>query len=477
MYLQFIPAAVVGFLGILYSLLISRGEKETPSFPPFTLLKILAWAIPLLLCLFYFTKSPFSYQGGFPDGGYGIGMLIGGLVGGLSLLSLRLPTSPSPSPRLTASLSLILLSLTLLYFLPYELPIPLFGFLLAFSLFHFLGSTFLSEEFRDDLTLGQNALLLSASALIFGVYHAMEQKKFLKEFWSLLPLSLLAIALLSLFLSSKQKRKGILPTLIFYLIFTFLLSYFYIRHLPFFYVIAGGAVTAGLFVSLLLIPEGDNRLAIVSILLLFGLLALSFRLSQAYGICLAGISFLPFSALLLSEGNPFSKRAFNLFLLSISLLAILRLFYQLFASTPYAFKPTLYDFFPLLGLLVGALLPFFWVKGESYPPLPKLLLFLLSLTILSFLISIYGLSTSAGIFSGVLLASILLLFLSLLPNSEINTPSFAILFLLLALLLIPLLSPLSTHLKRLFKFYITLGTIPITLLLIFFLSPQEGKKR
>lgn len=475
MNLPFIPIIVIGLFSVIYSFLATRTKwKALPLLP---LLKILAWAIPILVLLAFFTQSPFSKGQGFTNGGYGIGILLGGIGSILLLFTLRLPSS-FPSPRLIASLGFILLFMCLLYFLPYELPISLFGFLLAFSLFHFLASPLLNEEFRDDLALGQNVSFLLASALIFGVYHRIFPGANLpKEFWSLAPLSLFSIAILSLFLGIKG-TKGVLLTAVFYLAFAFALSYFYLHYLPFFYLVAGGTITASLFI-LFLRSDRSSHLAIVSVLLLLGLFALSFRFLQAYGVCLSGISLLPFCALPFTDERKYERRDYNLFLLPIPLLAILRLFYQLFVSAPYVSSPTLYDFYPLLGLIAGAIILFFLEKGENLPSFSKLLPPILSLIVFSYLVSIFGLKTSAGVFTGALLSSILLLFLSLslLTQIENSFPSFLFTFLLLALILTPTLASLSVHLTRLLKFYITLGTVPLALLIIFLLSPKEGKGR
>jgi membrane protein DedA with SNARE-associated domain len=88
------------------------------------------------------------------------------------------------------------------------------------------------------------------------------------------------------------------------------------------------------------------------------------------------------------------------------------------------------------------------------------------------LVSVYGLNTAIGIFAGFLLASFLLFFLQ---DSEPS--SLLIFFLLLALLLTPKLSPLSFQLKRLHKFYITLGAVPISILILYLLYRREERGR
>lgn len=476
---QFVPLIVVGFIAIFYSFVISRKQEKAVPFSLKVFLKILSFLIPLLLILSFFTESPFSTTGAFTSGGYAIGILLGGIAGVLGLFILKFPSHPVPSPRITGFLGVILLFLTFLYFLPYELPNPLFGFIIALSLVNFLGYSILDEEFQDDLAFGQNSALILASSLILGVYRStLSEREFIKEFWGFIPLALLAIVILSLFISPKQsKGTGIFLVAVFYLAFTFALSYFYLRYLPFFYVIASGTLTASAFTSLLIHSGRGFRLAVVSLLFLLGLFAISFRFLQAYGLCLAGLSFLPFSSILFAQESSSPKRGLNIFLLSISLFLVFRIFYQLFVSSPFVTLPTLYDFFPLLGLITGGIIVFILTKEDNLTPFAKVLTPILSLLIFSYLTAIFGLNAASGIFSGTLLSSTLLLFiyLSHSHNGKRSFPAFIIPFLLFALLLTPTLSHLSVHLKRIYKLYITLGTVAITIILVFLLSAREGE--
>lgn len=477
---QFVPLIVVGFFAIFYSFVISRKQEKAVPFSLKVFLKILAFLIPLLLILSFFTESPFSTTGAFSPGGYGIGILLGGIAGVLGLFILRFPSHPVPSPRITCFLGVILLFSTLLFFLPYELPNLLFGLLIALSLINFLGYSILDEEFQDDLALGQNSALILASSLILGVYRSNpSEREFVKEFWGFIPLALLSIVILSLFIVPKQRKgTGIFLIAVFYLAFTLAFSYLYLHHLPIFYVIASGTVTASVFTSLLIYLDRGFRLALVSLLLLMGLFAISFRFLQAYGLCLAGLSLLPFSSILFAHEDSFPRRGLNIFLLPISLLLVFRIFYQLFVSSPFVTLPTLYDFFPILGLITGGIIVFVLTKVEHLTSFTKILPPLLSLLIFSYLTAVFGLNTSSGIFLGTLLSSTLLLFLYLSPSGEGDRdfPAFLVSFLLFALLLTLPLSHLSVHLKRIHKLYITLGAVPIALLITFFLFPREGRR-
>lgn len=474
---QFVPVIAVSFFGILFALFASRKKEARLKIPPFFVLKILLWSIPLLFFVFYYLKPPFPAWQGFSSRGFGIGILLGGLSGTLLLFSLRLPASSYPPPSLLSSTSLPLLLIVIAYFLPYDLPIFLFGFLIAFSLITFLSSAFLKER-PDEIGWAQNVALLLALALTFGVFHsAMSEKKLPEELWYLLPLSLSAIALLSFFASLRgSKMIRLLLVTLFFLTFIFALSYFYFHHLPFFFVSSAGSVTGAIVTLLLLETKDERRISIVVVLLLLGLFAISFRLLRAYGVCLAGLSLIPFSALIFSEDNPKAKRTFNLFLLSIAILAIFRIFYQLFSTAPFVAIPSFYDFFPFLGLLTGVILLLILPMEEKRTPLNKLLISLLSLIIFSFLVAIYGLNASVGIFAGALIGSIILLFLYL-RGEEFAFPSFAIFLLLLAILLTPLLSPLSAELKRVHKFYITLGTVPLACFLVYLLARGKEKEK
>jgi hypothetical protein len=301
----------------------------------------------------------------------------------------------------------------------------------------------------------------------------MSEKKLPEFLWFLLPLSLSAISILSYFLPLKRASAfSIIQILFFYLIFSFALTYFYLQYLIPFYIIAGGAVTGAIFLSLILSQNIRNSsLQTISVLLLLGLLAFSFRFLRAYGVCLSALSFLPFASLVFLKDDPSQKKYLNLFLFPISFLLIFRLFYQLFSSSRSATSPTLYDFFPLIGIIAGALLLLFLSHKRSSRS-SFLLISLLSLIIFSFLVSVYGLNTAIGIFAGFLLASFLLFFLQ---DSEPS--SLLIFFLLLALLLTPKLSPLSFQLKRLHKFYITLGAVPISILILYLLYRREERGR
>jgi len=461
--------SLIGLFGIIYSLLSSRGKEKEPPFPLSLHLKALAFAVPLLLLLYFFLKPPFSTDGAIPPKGYGIGILLGGIASFALLSALRLPSSS----RLIASLSTILIFATALYLLPYDLSFLSFGFILALSLFLFLFSS-LKENLQDDLLFLSNLSLILILSLIFGVYHRDMSEKKLPEFlWFLLPLSLSAISILSYFLPLKRASAfSIIQILFFYLIFSFALAYFYLQYLVPFYIIAGGAVTGAIFLSLILSQNIRNSsLQTISVLLLLGLLALSFRFLRAYGVCLSALSFLPFASLVFLKDDPSQKKYLNLFLFPISFLLIFRLFYQLFSSSRSATSPTLYDFFPLIGLIAGALLLLFLSHKRSSRS-SFLLISLLSLIIFSFLVCVYGLNTAIGIFAGFLLASFLLFFLQ---DSEPS--SLFIFFLLLALLLTPKLSPLSFQLKRLHKFYITLGAVPISILILYLLYRREERGR
>jgi hypothetical protein len=466
---KFVLLSLIGLFGIIYSLLSSRGKEKEPPFSPSLYLKPLAFAVPLLLLLYFFLKPPFATDGAVPPKGYGIGILLGGIASFALLFSLRL----SSFPRLIASLSIILIFATALYLLPYDLSFLSFGFILSLALFLFLFSS-LKENLQYDFLFLSNISLILILSLIFGVYHRDMSEKKLPEFlWFLLPLSLSAISILSYFLPLKRAGTfSIIQILLFYLVFAFALTYFYLQYLIPFYIIAGGALTGSIFLSLTL-SQGvrNSSLQTISVLLLLGLLAFSFRFLRAYGVCLSALSLLPFASLIFSSDDSSLKKSFNLFLFAISSLLIFRLFYQLFSSSRSATSPTLYDFFPLIGIIAGALLLFF-LSHKSSSPTSYLLISLLSLIIFSFLVSVYGLNTAIGIFAGFLLASFLLFFL---PDSDLS--SLPIFFLLLSLLLIPKLSPLSVQLKRLYKFYITLGAVPISILILYLLSRREERGR
>jgi hypothetical protein len=466
---KFILLTLIGVFGIVHSLIASRGKEKEPPFPLSFHLKSLAFAVPLLLLLFFFLKPPFTTEGAVPSKGYGIGILLGGIASFALLFSLRLPSSP----RLLASLSTILIFATALYLLPYDLSFLSFGFLLSLTLFLFLFSS-LKENLQDDFLFLANISLILILSLIFGVYHRDMSEKKLPEFlWFLLPLSLPAISILSYFLPLKRASAfSIIQILLFYLIFSFALTYFYLQYLIPFYIIAGGALTGAIFLSLILSPNiGNSSLQTISVLLLLGLLALSFRFLRAYGVCLSALSLFPFAFLIFLTDDPSRKKSFNLFLNPISFLLIFRLFYQLFSSSRSATPPTLYDFFPLIGIIAGALLLLF-LSPKSPSPTSYLLISLLSLIIFSFLVSVYGLNTAIGIFAGFLLASFLLLFLQ---DSALS--SLPIFFLLLALLLTPKLIPLAAQLKRIYKFYITLGAVPISVLILYLLYRREERRR
>ena len=465
---KFIPLYLPGLFGIIHSLLASKGKEKEPPFPPSLYLKSLSFAIPLLLLLYFFLKPPFTTDSALPPKGYGIGILLGGIAGFALLFSLRLPTSS----RLIASLSILLIFATTLYLLPYDLSFLSFGFILSLALFLFLFSSSLNENLQEDFLFIANLSLVLTLALVFGIYHRDMSEKKLPEFlWFLLPLSLLAISILSYYLPLKRANAfAIIQALLFYLIFAFALTYFYLQYLIPFYIIAGGAITGAIFLSLLLSQNLRNfSLQTISALLLLGLLAFSFRFLRAYGVCLSALSLLPFASLIFSSEDASLKKSFNLFLFPISSLLIFRLFYQLFSSSRSAASPTLYDFFPLIGIIAGVLLLLFLSQRRSSAT-SYLLVSLLSLIIFSFIVSLYGLNASVGFFAGFLIASFLLFFL---PDNQLPLSSLPLFFLLLALLLTPKLYPLSVQLKRLYKFYITLGAVPISILILYLLSRRE----
>ncbi|MGB9877451.1 MAG: hypothetical protein ACPLPS_06750 [bacterium] len=476
---KFIILGLVGLFGISYSLIASKGKEKPPPLPLSHYLKALAFALPLLFIFYLFLKPPFPFTQNSTQTGYFVGILLGGLAGLAFPSFLRLPSSTTPSPRLLAISSLLLFSATILYLLPYDLSFLSFGFALSFALFLALWASLLNSKYQDDIFLSANLSLILFLALIFGVYHRdMSQKKLPEEIWFLLPLSFFAISLLSFFLPTSKSFLSLIQTSLFYLIFTFTLTFFYLHYLVPFYVAGSGGVTGGIFLSLYLSEKSKRMtyLPTLSILLLLGLLALSFRFLRAYGICLSALSLSPFLHFIFSQDEGTLKRNFNLFLFPISSLAIFRLSYQFFFSLKYTFppstfSPTLYDFYPLIGLLAGALVVLL-IANQKQSPSSHLLLFLLSMLVFSFLASIYGLYTAIGFLSGALLASFLLF---LFPK-EFAPSTLSIFFLLTALLLIPKLSTFSV-LKRIYKFYITLGAIPISLFIIYLLSlRRDGEK-
>ncbi|MBC7330004.1 hypothetical protein H5T88_06550 [bacterium] len=466
---KFILLSLIGLFGIIHSLLSSRGKEREHPFSSSLYLKSLGFAVPLLLFTYFFLKPPFATHGAVPLKGYGIGILLGGIASFALLSTLRLPSSS----RLIASFSIILLFATCLYLFPYDLSFLSFGFILSLALFLFLFSS-LKENLQEDLLFLSNLSLILILSLIFGVYHRDMSEKKLPEFlWFLLPLSLFSISILSYFLPFKRASLfSILQIFFFYLIFSFALTYFYLQFMIPFYIIAGGAVTGAIFLSLIL-SQGlrNSSLHTISVLLLLGLLVFSFRFLRAYGVCLSALSLLPFASLIFSNDDPSGKRSLNLFLFPISSLLIFRLFYQFFSSSRSATPPTIYDFFPLIGIIAGALL-FLFLSHKRSSSTSCLLIFLLSLVIYSFLVSIWGLNTAIGIFAGFLLAS----FLSFSLRDSEPAP-LSIFFLLLALLLTPKLSPLSFQLKRLYKFYITLGAVPISVFILYLLSRREERGR